>query len=92
MKKIIDNKEADIFELKAKKDDIIEIILIENAKIVDKKTQKEYFNSNFMLIRNRKNVFRILDLDSNIDITNIFKRFELVYSKKTTEKVVFRGQ
>jgi hypothetical protein len=45
-----------------------------------------------MLIRNRKNVFRILDLDSNIDITNIFKRFELVYSKKTTEKVVFRGQ
>ena len=92
MKKVIDNKEADIFELKAKKDDIIEIILIENAKIVDKKTEKEYFNSNFMLIRNRKNVFRILDLDSNIDITNIFKRFELVYSKKTTEKVVFRGQ
>ena len=92
MKKIIDNKEADIFELKAKKDDIIEIILIENAKIVDKKTEKEYFNSNFMLIRNRKNVFRILDLDSNIDITNIFKRFELVYNKKTTESVVFRGQ
>ena len=92
MKKVIDNKKVDIFELKAKKDDIIEIILIENAKIVDKKTEKEYFNSNFMLIRNRKNVFRILDLDSNIDITNIFKRFELVYSKKTTEKVVFRGQ
>ena len=92
MKKVIDNKEVDVFEVKADKKDIIEIILVENAKIVDIKTKKEYFNSNFMIIRNRKNVMRILDLDSSIDITNIFKRFELVYSKKTTEKVVFRGQ
>ena len=92
MKKVIDNKEVDVFEVKTDKKDIMEIILIENAKIVDTKTQKEYFNSNFMIIRNRKNVMRILDLDSNIDITNIFKRFELVYNKKTTESVVFRGQ
>lgn len=92
MKKVIDNNEVDVFEVKTDKKDIMEIILIENAKIVDTKTQKEYFNSNFMIIRNRKNVMRILDLDSNIDITNIFKRFELVYSKKTTESVVFRGQ
>ena len=81
-----------MIKVKTDKKDIMEIILIENAKIVDTKTQKEYFNSNFMIIRNRKNVMRILDLDSNIDITNIFKRFELVYNKKTTESVVFRGQ
>lgn len=92
MKKVLDNEKIDIFEYKTSKLDIVEIILLENVKIKDKKTKKEYFNDTFLLITNRKGETRILDLISNIDITDIFKNFEIVFNKKSKQKPIFIGQ
>lgn len=92
MKQLVNNGVVDIFEFNNSKKDIVEIILIENAKIMNKKTKDKYFNSTFLKITNRKGEFRILDLMSSLDITNIFENFELSYSKKTKEKPIFIGQ
>ena len=89
MKKIIDNEVADVFEIKTTKEDIIDITLIENAKILHKETKKEYFNDTFLRIINRKGETRLLDLISHIDITNLMNELELVYNKKTKEKPIF---
>ena len=92
MKKVLDNEQCDIFEFNSSKHDIVEIVLIEKAKIKDIKTEKEYFNDTFLLITNRKGVTRILDLKSHIDITNLFKNFEIIVGAKTKEKPIFIGQ
>lgn len=92
MKKVLDNKEMDIFEYKTSKYDIVEIILLENVKMKDIKTEREYFNDTFLLITNRKGVTRVLDLKSHIDITDIFKNFEIVFDKKSKQKPIFIGQ
>lgn len=89
MKKIMENKEMDVFEAKASKQDIERIILIEHAKIRNKKTKKEYFNSRFLKIINRKRDIRILDLDAGSDITNMLNELELVYDKNTRETDIF---
>lgn len=89
MKIVASNEKIDIIEAKIDKKDIVSIILIENATIKDKKTNIEYFNGSFLKITNRKGHSRVLDLKQNIDITNMLKRLEIVYSKKTTENVLF---
>jgi len=89
MKIVENNENIDIIEAKIDKKDIVSIILIENAAIKDTKTGQEYFNGIFLKITNRKGNIRVLDLKQNIDITNMLKRLEVVYSKKTTEKVLF---
>lgn len=91
MKKVANNEKVDIIEAKIDKKDIVSIILIENATIKDKKTGQEYMNSTFLKITNRKGNIRVLDLKQNIDITNMLKRLEIVYSKKTTETDMFTG-
>lgn len=91
MKKVIDNENVDIFEVKTDKKDIMKIVLIENATIKDKKGNREYMNSTFLKITNRKGDTRVLDLCSNLDITNLLKDLEIVYSKKTTETDMFVG-
>lgn len=92
MKKVLDNEMLDIFEYNTSKKDIIEIILIEKARIVDKNTNKEYFNDTFLKITNRKGETRVLDLVAHIDITEIFDNFEIICTKKTKEKPIFIGQ
>ena len=89
MKIVENNEKIDIIEQKIDKKDIVSIILIENAAIKDKKTGQKYFNGTFLKIKNRKGNIRVLDLKQNIDITNMLKRLEIVYSKKTTENVLF---
>lgn len=89
MKIVENNENIDIIEAKIDKKDIVSIILIENATIKDTKTGQEYFNGTFLKITNRKGNIRVLDLKQNIDITNMLKRLEVVYSKKTTENVLF---
>ncbi len=89
MKIVANNEKVDIIEAKIDKKDIVSIILIENAMIKDKKTNIEYFNGSFLKITNRKGQSRVLDLKQNIDITNMLKRLEIVYSKKTTENALF---
>lgn len=89
MKIVENNENIDIIEQKIDKKDIVSIVLIENATIKDKKTNIEYFNGTFLKITNRKGNIRVLDLKQNIDITNMLKRLEVVYSKKTTENVLF---
>ena len=89
MKIVENNKNIDIIEAKIDKKDIVSIILIENATIKDTKTGQEYFNGTFFKITNRKGNIRVLDLKQNIDITNMLTRLEIVYSKKTTENVLF---
>ena len=89
MKIVEKNKNIDIIEAKIDKKDIVSIILIENAAIKDTKTGQEYFNGTFLKITNRKGNIRVLDLKQNIDITNMLKRLAVVYSKKTTENVLF---
>ena len=91
MKKVIDNENVDIFEVKTDKKDIMKIVLIENATIKDKKGNREYMNSTFLKITNRKGDTRVLDLCSNLDITNLLKDLEIVYNKKTTETDMFVG-
>jgi hypothetical protein len=86
--KIVEN--IDIIEAKKDKKDIVCITLIENATIKDTKTGQEYLNGSFLKITNRKGETRILDLISNIDITNI-KGLEIVHNKKTTETDMFTG-
>ena len=92
MKKVLDNEKVDIFEYNTSKNDIVEIILLENVKMKDRKTEREYFNDTFLLITNRKGVTRVLDLVSHIDITDIFKNFEIVLNKKSKKKPIFVGQ
>lgn len=89
MKIVENNENIDIIEAKIDKKDIVSIILIENAAIKDKRTGQEYFNGTFLKITNRKGNIRVLDLKQNIDITNMLKRLEVVYGKKTTENVLF---
>lgn len=89
MKIVANNEKIDIIEQKIDKKDIVSIVLIENATIKDKKTGQEYFNGTFLKITNRKGNIRVLDLKQNIDITNMLKRLEVVYGKKTTENVLF---
>lgn len=89
MKIVENNENIDIIEAKIDKKDIVSIILIENATIKDTKTGQEYFNGTFLKITNRKGDIRVLDLKQNIDITNMLKRLEVVYSKKTTENALF---
>lgn len=89
MKIVANNEKVDIIEQKIDKKDIISIVLIENAAIKDKKTNIEYFNGTFLKITNRKGQIRMLDIQQNVDITNMLKRLEIVYSKKTTENVLF---
>ena len=91
MKKVADNKVADVFEIKVSNEDIIDITLIENAKILHKETNKEYFNGTFLKIVNRKGDTRVLDLISHIDITNMLEELEIIYNKKTKEKPIFCG-
>lgn len=90
MKKVANNEKVDIIEAKKSKKDIVCITLIENATIKDTKTGQEYLNGSFLKITNRKGNTRILDLISNIDITNI-KGLEIVHNKKTTETDMFTG-
>ena len=89
MKIVENNEKIDIIEQKIDKKDIVSIILIENAAIKDKKTGQEYMNSTFLKITNRKGDTRVLDLVSAIDITNMLKRLEIIYNKKTTETDMF---
>lgn len=89
MKKVANNEKFDIIECKKNKRDIIMVVLVENATIKDIKTGEEYTNSTFLKITNRKGKTRVLDLISNIDITNI-KGLEIVYNKQTTEKIIFK--
>lgn len=89
MKIVENNENIDIIEAKIDKKDIVSIILIENAAIKDKKTNIEYFNGTFLKITNRKGDIRVLDLKQNIDITNMLKRLEIIYNKKTTETDMF---
>jgi len=89
MKIVENNENIDIIEAKIDKKDIVSIVLIESAAIKDTKTGQEYFNGTFLKITNRKGNIRVLDLKQNIDITNMLKRLEVVYSKKTTENVLF---
>lgn len=89
MKIVENNENIDIIEAKIDKKDIVSIVLIENATIKDKKTGQEYMNSAFLKITNRKGDTRVLDLVSALDITNMLKRLEIVYSKKTTETDMF---
>jgi hypothetical protein len=89
MKIVENNEKIDIIEQKIDKKDIVSIILIENATIKDKKTGQEYMNSTFLKITNRKGDTRVLDLVSAIDITNMLKRLEIIYNKKTTETDMF---
>ena len=89
MKIVENNENIDIIEAKIDKKDIVSIVLIENATIKDTKTGQKYFNGTFLKITNRKGDIRVLDLKQNIDITNMLKRLEVVYSKKTTENVLF---
>lgn len=80
MKKVFSNKEVDILEINNNKKDIIRVSIVKKATIKNKKTGKTYFNSNFMLIMNRKGDTRVLDLKQGVDITSIFKKdFKLVY-------------
>lgn len=90
MKIVENNENIDIIEAKKSKKDIVCITLIENATIKDTKTGQEYLNGSFLKITNRKGNTRILDLISNIDITNI-KGLEIVHNKKTTETDMFTG-
>lgn len=92
MKKVLDNEKIDVFEYKTSKYDIVEIVLLENVKMKDIKTEREYFNDTFLLITNRKGVTRVLDLKSHIDITDICKNFEIVFNKKSKQKPIFIGQ
>ena len=89
MKIVENNENIDIIEAKIDKKDIVSIILIENATIKDKKTNIEYFNGTFLKITNRKGNTSVLDLKQNIDITNMLKRLEIIYNKKTTETDMF---
>lgn len=89
MKIVENNENIDIIEQKIDKKDIVSIVLIENAAIKDKKTNIEYANSTFLKITNRKGDTRVLDLMSAIDITNMLKRLEIIYNKKTTETDMF---
>ena len=89
MKIVENNENIDIIEAKIDKKDIVSIILIENATINDTNTDQEYFNGTFLKITNRKGNTRVLDLKQNIDITNMLKRLEIIYNKKTTETDMF---
>lgn len=89
MKKVANNEKVDIIEAKKDKKDIVSIVLIENAAIKDTKTGQEYMNSTFLKITNRKGDIRVLDLVSALDITNMLKRLEIIYNKKTTETDMF---
>lgn len=89
MKRVANNEKVDIIEAKKDKKDIVSIVLIENATIKDTKTGQEYFNGTFLKITNRKGNIRVLDLKQNIDITNMLKRLEIIYNKKTTETDMF---
>ena len=80
MKKVFSNKEIDVLEINNTKKDIIRVSIVKKATIKNKKTGETYFNSNFMLIMNRKGDTRVLDLKQGVDITNIFKKdFKLIY-------------
>ena len=80
MKKVFKNNKIEVLEINNNKKDILRVSIVKNAKIMDKRTEETYFNSNFMLITNRKGDTRVLDLEQNIDITSIFKKdFKLVY-------------
>lgn len=92
MKKVVNNDLVDIFEFNATNKDIVNITLIEKARIVHKDTQKEYLNGTFLQITNRKGDTRILDLVAHADITEIFKNFEIQETKKTKIKPIFIGQ
>lgn len=80
MKKVFSNKEVDMLEINNSKKDIIRVSIVKKATIKNEKTDETYFNSNFMLIMNRKGDVRVLDLKQGVDITSIFKKeFKLVY-------------
>lgn len=80
MKKVFSNKDVDVLEINNTKKDIIRVSIVKKATIKNKKTGETYFNSNFMLIMNRKGDTRVLDLKQGVDITSIFKKdFKLIY-------------
>lgn len=80
MKKVFSNKDVDVLEINNTKKDIIRVSIVKKATIKSKKTGETYFNSNFMLIMNRKGDTRVLDLKQGVDITSIFKKdFKLIY-------------
>lgn len=80
MKKIFSNNEIDAIEINNSKKDIVKVSIVKKATIKNRKTDETYFNSNFMVIMNRKGDTRVLDLKQDIDITSIFKKdFKLVY-------------
>ena len=80
MKKIFSNNEIDAIEINNSKKDIVKVSIVKKATIKNRKTDETYFNSNFMVIMNRKGDTRVLDLKQGIDITSIFKKdFKLVY-------------
>ena len=80
MKKIFSNNEIDAIEINNSKKDIVKVSIVKKVTIKNRKTDETYFNSNFMVIMNRKGDTRVLDLKQGIDITSIFKKdFKLVY-------------
>lgn len=89
MKKIFSNKEIEVMEFNNSRKDIVRVSIVKKAVIKNKKSGKTYFNSNFMIIKNRKGDIRVIDLEQEIDITSIFKDFELVYKDNTKEEVLF---
>lgn len=91
MKKLFSDNTMDVIEFKNGKKDIMEIKMINNAKLRNKKTKELYFNDNFIMITNRKGDIRLIDLFFKLDITNILNKYELVCDKKTTEEVIFMG-
>lgn len=89
MKKIFSNKEIDVLEINNNKKDIVKVSIVKKAAIKNKTTGETYFNGNFMIIKNRKGNTRVIDLEQEIDITSILKKFELVYKDNTKEEVLF---
>ena len=89
MKLVKETDNSDIYRVKTTKKDIIDITLVENAKIRHLGADKEYINGSFLVITNRKGDTRVLDLMSNIDITNMLGELEIIYDK-ATKKTIFQ--
>ena len=92
MKKIAENDELEVIEFKSNKKDILKIYLIKNAKLKHKKTGKIYFQSDYIKIVDRKNNFRIVDKEQGLDITRIFKDFELIQEPDTEIITMYDGR
>lgn len=92
MKRIVNNDVMEIIECKTDKNDITNIVLVENAVIKDTKDDNKALKSTFLKITNRKGETRVLDLVNGIDITNMLKELEIINIKKTRETDMFIGK